>query len=319
MPRYLIATFYHFTPLPDFCGLKLTYLEKCEELGVKGTLLLAAEGINGTLAAEEQSLRTFLEILRRDCRFADLKHKESWVDEEPFVRLKVRLKKEIVSLGILGVDPANIVGEYVKPKDWNALIKQPDVVVVDARNRYEIAMGSFPGAVDPQTTSFREFPAWVEHQQDLTPDTRVAMYCTGGIRCEKASSYLLQQGFKEIYHLEGGVLKYLEDIPEQDSLWDGECYVFDRRVSVDHELNPGRFSLCRACGRPIDAGEMKGPHFVEGVACSHCYNETSEQQRAGFAERQKQIELAVSRDRSHFEKQTNITNAPDPNDAPDSV
>jgi UPF0176 protein len=303
MPRFLIAALYHFTTLPDFRQLRDVYRQECTKHDVKGTLLLAEEGINGTLAGPEDGLREFLAFVRQDPRFHGLKHKESWADKEPFVRLKVRLKKEIVTIGIPEVDPTQRVGTYVKPMDWNALISQPDVVLIDARNTYETEMGTFQGAVDPRTESFGEFPEWVQKRKELQPETRVAMFCTGGIRCEKASSYMLQEGFKEVYHLEGGILKYLEEIPPEESMWNGECYVFDRRVSVNHGLEPGRFEMCRACGYPLEAHERDHSLYIKGVACPHCHDTTTDEQKAGFAERQKQVELAASRNASHFDVQ----------------
>ena len=303
MTRYLIAALYHFTSLPDFRELRLLFQKEATARDIRGTLLLAEEGINGTIAGPAENMRSFLAFLRSDARLATLKHKESWADKEPFVRLKVRLKKEIVTIGLPDVDLTEIVGTYVKPKDWNALISQPDVFLIDTRNTYETEIGSFEGAVDPRTESFGEFPEWVQNHPELTPDTKVAMFCTGGIRCEKASSYMLKQGFKEVFHLEGGILQYLEDVPADESMWDGECYVFDRRVSVDHDLKPGRFEMCRACGAPLEKHEREGPHYVKGVSCLHCYDKTTEKQKAGFAERQKQVELAAARNKSHFDVQ----------------
>jgi len=303
MPRFLIAALYHFTSLPDFRELRTVYREQCMQNGIRGTLLLAEEGINGTIAGPEEGMRGFLNFLKSDPRLAGLKHKESWADKEPFVRLKVRLKKEIVTIGIPEVDPTEQVGTYVKPQDWNALISQPDVFLIDTRNTYETEIGTFQGAVDPRTESFGDFPEWVKNHPELTPDTRVAMFCTGGIRCEKASSYMLGQGFKEVYHLEGGILQYLADVSSNESMWDGECYVFDRRVSVDHELKPGRFEMCRACGAPLEQHEREHELYTKGVSCQHCYHQTTDEQKAGFAERQKQVELAATRNKSHFDVQ----------------
>ncbi|MBP47740.1 MAG: hypothetical protein CMH53_07360 [Myxococcales bacterium] len=301
MPRFLIAALYHFTALPDFRQLRDAMYAQAAENQLKGTLLLADEGINGTIAGPEPGVRRFLAYVRSDPRFTELKHKESWSDEEPFIRLKVRLKKEIVTIGLPEVDPTEQVGTYVEPKDWNALISQPDVFLIDTRNTYETEMGTFKGAVDPNTESFGEFPTWVEKHPELTADTPVAMFCTGGIRCEKASSYMLEQGFKEVYHLQGGILQYLHDVPEDQSLWQGECYVFDRRVSVDHDLKPGRFEMCRACGAALEPHQRSGEHYRIGVSCLYCFDQTSEAQKAGFAERQKQVELAKARQHSHFD------------------
>jgi UPF0176 protein len=304
MSGVLIATFYHFTSLPDFCSLRESLRAKCIEHSLKGSVLLAEEGINGTLAGSAAALRTFLGFLRDDERFSAMQHKESWSDVAPFVRLKVRLKNEIVTLGVPHVDPSVETGEHVKPVDWNALIEQPDVVVLDARNRYETEMGSFDGALQPETSSFGEFPEWVHNNQQLTPETRIAMFCTGGIRCEKASAYLLQQGFENVYQLEGGILKYLEDVAAENSLFAGECYVFDSRVSVNHQLESGSFEMCCACGRPVSDEQRRNQMFIPGVACPRCHEETSAEQKAGFAERQKQVDLALRRNASHFEAQT---------------
>jgi UPF0176 protein len=306
MSRSLIATFYHFTSLPDFHALRDSCAEQCRDQGIKGTVLLADEGINGTVAGTESAVHAFLEFLRRDPRFVGLKHKESWVEQIPFVRLKVRLKKEIVTLGVAGVDPTERVGTYVNPEEWNDIISEPDVIVIDARNTYETAMGSFAGALDPQLESFGEFPGWLNNQREITAETRIAMFCTGGIRCEKASSFMLQQGFQSVYQLDGGILKYLENIPPQESLWEGECYVFDSRVSVNHQLQPGRFEMCSACGKPIGPEEKESAQYIQGVACPQCYAKTSAEQKSGFAERQRQVELAAERDHSHFAPQSRL-------------
>ena len=300
MTQYLIAALYHFVSLEDFRELKGPLDRLCRERKITGTLLLAHEGINGTIAGTEDDLRFVLAELRRDPRLADLKHKESWTETPPFLRLKVRLKKEIVTLGIEGVDPTQHVGTYVKPTEWNALISQPDVLLIDTRNTYETKMGSFKGAMDPQTESFQEFPQWVKDREELTPKTRVAMFCTGGIRCEKASSYMLQEGFEEVYHLEGGILKYLEEVPQDESMWEGDCYVFDRRVTVNHDLEPGRFDACRACGLPLDDDDKTSPLFIKGVACPYCHGQTSDERKERFAERQRQMELADARGQEHL-------------------
>lgn len=301
MSQYLVAALYHFVALPDFRELRVTIDRLCREREIKGTVLLAHEGINGTIAGREKEVRFVLAALRGDPRLAKFEHKESWADEPPFLRLKVRLKKEIVSLGVPGVDPNERVGTYVKPAEWNALISQPEILLLDARNAYETKIGSFKGATTPETLSFQEFPEWVKSRGDLTPKTRVAMFCTGGIRCEKASSYMLDKGFEEVYHLEGGILKYLEDVPEEKSLWEGECFVFDRRVSLNHDLQPGSFEMCRACGVPLDDEDKANPLFNTGVACPHCHEQTSGARKARFAERQRQIELAEARGQDHLE------------------
>lgn len=300
MSNYLVAALYKFVRLPEYASLQAPLTEICISNAVKGTLLLAAEGINGTIAGPEAGVRNVLAYLRGHSEFADLIHKESWADEEPFLRAKVRLKKEIVTMGVDGIDPNKIVGTYVKPEDWNALISDPDTVVVDTRNDYEVAIGTFKGAVDPKTKSFREFPAWAAENKDTLKKPKVAMFCTGGIRCEKSTAFMKEQGYDEVYHLEGGILKYLEEVPEDQSLWEGDCFVFDERVSVRHGLEPGDYDMCRACRRPISEEEKELPEFVEGVSCPYCHEETTPEQKERFAERQKQIMLAKNRGEKHI-------------------
>lgn len=298
---YLVAALYKFVELPHFKDLQAPIQAVCVENNVKGTILLAKEGINGTIAGPETGLRKVLAFLNARPEFTELVHKESWADKPPFPRMKVRLKKEIVTMGVEGIDPNAVVGTYVKPKDWNALISDPDVIVVDTRNDYEVAIGTFEGAVDPKTTSFREFPGWAEaHEDELRKRRKVAMFCTGGIRCEKSTAFMKSQGYDEVYHLEGGILKYLEEMPENKSLWRGECFVFDDRVSVGHGLKPGPYDMCHACRRPISDEDKTSPRYLPGVSCPHCWDETSEDQKARFAERQKQIALAKARGERHI-------------------
>ncbi len=298
---YLVAALYKFVALPHFKDLQAPLQAVCLDHEVRGTILLAEEGINGTIAGPETGLRAVLAYLNARPEFSGLVHKESWAQEPPFPRMKVRLKKEIVTMGVEGIDPNAIVGTYVKPADWNALISDPDVMVVDTRNDYEVAIGTFKGAVDPQTKSFREFPKWAEdHEAELKKPKKVAMFCTGGIRCEKSTAFMKQQGYDEVFHLEGGILKYLEEMPEDESLWQGECFVFDDRVSVGHGLTPGPYDMCHACRRPISDEDKQSPHYTHGIACPHCYDETSETQKARFAERQKQIALAKARGELHI-------------------
>lgn len=265
MATFLVAALYKFEPLPDFEALRAPLRTRCEAAGVRGTLLLASEGINGTIAGPPAGVLAVLEWLRSDPRLADLEHKESWSDDIPFASLKVRLKKEIVSLRQPGIDPRAEVGTYVPPAEWNELIQRPDVLLVDTRNDYEVELGSFEGAVDPGTGSFSELPGWLA-RQELDRRTPVAMFCTGGIRCEKATAYLLQQGFENVFHLQGGILKYLEEIPEAESLWRGECYVFDQRVTVDHQLARGRHVFCVECGRGVERCESE----AHAGLCRHC-------------------------------------------------
>jgi len=295
MNNIVIVTFYKFIPLPDFQKRQLPLLEDCLNAGLKGTILLAKEGINGTLAGSREGIDAVLNKLKQDSRFTDLITKESVADNFPFRRMKVRLKNEIVSMGQPGVNPADRVGAYVPPEDWNSLISEPDVLLVDARNDYEVGIGSFEGAVSPKTDTFREFPAYVEHNLNPKKHKKVAMFCTGGIRCEKATSFMLDRGFDKVYHLQGGILKYLEKVPEQQSLWHGECFVFDDRVAVDHSLKPGSYRQCYACRRPLSKEDLLSSSYSEGISCPHCIESLTDDQRSRFSERQRQIELARER------------------------
>jgi UPF0176 protein len=297
---YTVAALYQFTPFPDPASLRGPLARLARKAEVKGTILLAPEGINGTIAGPREGIDAVLAHIRTLPGCAALEWKESAARRQPFRRLKVRLKAEIVTLGVPGTDPNERVGTYVAPADWNAVIDDPDTVVIDTRNDYEVGIGSFQSAIDPHTHSFREFPEWWAQNRDRFGTKRVAMFCTGGIRCEKASSYLLGQGVPEVLHLKGGILKYLEEVPEDQSRWQGECFVFDERVSVGHGLAPGHHGLCRACGRPVSASDRLDPAYIEGVRCPKCLGEYSAEDRARFAERQRQIELARARGRAHL-------------------
>ncbi|WP_439102674.1 oxygen-dependent tRNA uridine(34) hydroxylase TrhO [Congregibacter sp.] len=296
----VVAALYKFVALEDYEALREPLLEQCRVHGLKGTLLLAGEGINGTVAGSREAMDAVLAWLRSDPRLKDLDHKESLHDEQPFLRMKVKLKKEIVTMGVPQVDPNRVVGTYVTPGQWDGVLADPDVTLIDTRNDYECAIGSFRGAVDPGITTFRDFPAWVEENLDPDKNSKVAMFCTGGIRCEKASSYLLEQGFDEVYHLKGGILKYLEDVPPESSSWEGECFVFDDRVAVNHNLERGSYDQCFACRHPINAEDLRSDHYVKGVSCPHCIDKQSDEQRARFAERQRQVELAKARGEQHI-------------------
>lgn len=301
-PRFLTAALYRFVDLPDFADLREPLLACCEAHGVKGTLLLAREGINGTIAGTEAGVLAVLAHLHADPRLADLPHKASWSDHPPFHRMKVRLKQEIVTLRVPGLDPSKTVGQYVKPQEWNALLADPDVLLIDTRNDYEVAIGSFQGAVNPNIKTFTELPAWLDAQPALQGDgkkTKVAMFCTGGIRCEKSTALMKMRGFDEVYHLEGGILKYLEEIPPTQSTWQGECFVFDERVSVGHGLVPGPHELCRSCRWPLSPDEKASPHYIKGVSCAHCHGQRSPEEKAQLAERQRQVELAEQRGELH--------------------
>jgi len=284
----VVATFYKFVQLEDCEQLQASLLQHCQEQDIKGTILLAYEGINGTIAGKRGAIDAVLSLLRADPRFADLQHKESTATDFPFERMKVKVKKEIVTLGNPAVNPAEVVGTYVSPKDWNELISDPDVIVLDTRNDYEVKIGTFHRAINPETNSFREFPQYVKENLDPTQHRKVAMFCTGGIRCEKASSYLLQQGFQEVYHLQGGILKYLEEVPAETSLWQGECFVFDERIAVKHGLEPGTYEMCRSCGHPISEVDKASPHYEEGITCPYCYDSLTPEKRARQEERQRQ-------------------------------
>ena len=307
-PDFLTAALYKFVELPDFAALQAPLLACCEAHGVKGTLLLAAEGINGTIAGPSQGVQAVLGFLRSDPRLAGLEHKEAHAAQMPFYRMKVRLKKEIVTLGVPDVHPALMAGQYVKPQDWDELLADPALVLVDTRNDYEVAIGTFQGAINPATHSFSELPAWVEKETAeggaLAPvdgkKPRVAMFCTGGIRCEKSTAFMRAQGFEEVYHLEGGILKYLETMPEAQSRWQGECFVFDERVSVGHGLQPGDFTLCRSCRDPLSAADRQSPLYQLGVSCAHCHDRTTDVQKHGYGERQRQVELATTRHQAHI-------------------
>lgn len=300
MSSYLVAAFYKFVALPDFQALQADIQKYAVTNEVMGTILLADEGINGTVAGPEAGVRALLDFIKSDVRICDLEHKESWAEENPFYRMKVRLKKEIVTLGVEGVSPTKSVGEYIEPENWNEFINDPDVVVIDTRNDYEVVIGSFKGAVDPETTSFRELPEWVEGQDNLLKGKKIAMFCTGGIRCEKSTSYMKEQGFDDVYHLKGGILKYLETVTEEESLWEGECFVFDQRVSVGHGLKQGPYDLCHACRHPITEEDKTSELYAKGVSCPRCYYKQSTQQRQRFIERQKQMELAKLRGEKHI-------------------
>ena len=297
---YRIAALYHFTALPDYIDLQPSLLKMCELLEVKGTILLAEEGINGTVSGSPNAIEDLLSYLRADPRLAGLDAKFSEADSSPFYRMKVRLKKEIVTMGVDNIDPNKVVGTYVKPSDWNDLISDPDTILIDTRNDYEVEIGTFEGAINPNTKTFREFPEWVEKNRGNLTKPKVAMFCTGGIRCEKASSFMKQNGFEDVYHLKGGILKYLETQPEDKSLWNGECFVFDQRVAVKHNLEQGQYDQCFACRHPITEEDKASPLYEKGVACPRCHANMSEEQKARFAERQKQIDLAKQRGEAHI-------------------
>ena len=275
----VVAAMYKFVNLSDCNELQTALLSLCQSQNIKGTILLAQEGINGTIAGSRQQIDAVLAFLRNDSRFADVEHKESYTEIPPFERLKIKLKPEIVTLGLPEVNPNEQVGTYVKPEDWNELISNPEVTVIDTRNDYEVTIGTFKGAENPQTQIFRDFPEYVQKHLDTNKHKKVAMFCTGGIRCEKASSYLLSQGFAEVYHLQGGILKYLEEIPPEESLWEGECFVFDERNTVNHDLEAGYHELCFCCGYPVSEKDKTSPEYEEGISCPHCFHSLTTEKR----------------------------------------
>jgi UPF0176 protein len=295
-----VAALYRFVRLENYEDLREPLLNLCEARGVRGTLLLAHEGINGTISGTKQAIAEVLAFLRSDDRLADLDCKFSYNRERPFLRMKVKLKNEIVTMGRSDIDPNYCVGRYASPEQWNALVDDPDCLVIDTRNDYEVEIGTFQGAVNPNTTSFREFPDWVEKNLDPTKHKKVAMFCTGGIRCEKSTSLLVSLGFEDVWHLKGGILNYLEKTPQEQTRWDGECFVFDSRVSVDHQLQKGRYDQCYACRFPIDEAQKASALYVPGVSCPRCHDAHSEEQKQRFRERQKQISLARARGEAHI-------------------
>jgi UPF0176 protein len=301
---YLTTAMYHFVSLPHFEMLREPLFNFCLSREIKGTILLADEGINGTLAGPEKSILELLNYLKTDPlfegKFKGLGHKESWSDKHPFYRMKVKFKKEIVTLGVTGVSPSIMVGEYVKPEDWNSIISDPEVVLIDTRNDYEYAIGTFKNAINPKTTTFREFPEYVKTHFDPKKHKKVAMFCTGGIRCEKASSYMMAEGFDKVYHLEGGILKYLEEVNPDESLWQGECFVFDQRVAIKHGLEVGEYDQCYACRYPLSADDMKSDKYTPGISCPHCYNQHTPDKLKALTERQKQVILAKDRGTEHI-------------------
>ncbi len=299
-PQWVVCALYKFVRLDNFEAIRAPLLDIMNHHQVFGTLLLANEGINGTVASSREGIDALLSWLESDQRLSPIEFKESYTNESPFKRTKVKLKKEIVTMGVEGIDPNQVVGTYVEAKDWNELISDPEVLLVDTRNDYEVEVGTFKHAVNPNTETFREFPQYVKDHLDPKKHKKVAMFCTGGIRCEKSTAYLKEQGFHEVYHLKGGILKYLEEVKKEDSLWQGECFVFDDRVTVDHDLKKGHYDQCNACRLPITEQDKQSEFFEKGVSCPHCYNKTTEEQKTRYAQREKQIQLAKKRGETHI-------------------
>ncbi len=300
MKDITIISLYKFVSIADTETFRKDLLAECKRLGIKGTFIIAAEGINGTVAGTNENIESVITFLKKDKRFEDIECKYSYDKKIPFYRMKVKIKDELIPIGVDGVDPREIVGTYVNPGEWNELVEDPDVLLIDVRNQYEIEVGSFQGAVNPETDNFRYFPEFVEKNLDPDKNQKVAMFCTGGIRCEKASSYMLSKGFKEVFHLKGGILKYLEDMPKENSLWDGECFVFDNRTSVDHDLENGVHDLCHNCRFPVSPADMESEYFEKGVSCPRCHDSITPERRTSLEERNRQIRLAKERNQSHL-------------------
>ena len=300
MSQVVVCAMYKFVELPQFETLRQPLLDVMDLNQIRGTLLLAREGINGTVAGSQDSIDALRGWLNQQDGLKDIDCKFSYHDTMPFNRSKVKLKKEIVTMGVEGIDPRRVVGTYVEPRDWNALIADPEVLVVDTRNDYEFQIGTFKNALNPQTESFREFPQYVRDNLDVTKHKKVAMFCTGGIRCEKSTAYLKEQGFDEVYHLHGGILKYLEEVPESESLWQGECFVFDERVAVNHQLLKGQYDQCHACRYPITDADKLSVKYQHQISCPHCFDALDEAKKARLHEREKQVKLAAERGESHI-------------------
>ena len=299
--KYKVAAFYNFMPIIDsdihFIKEELNSLAEIQEL--KGTILLASEGVNGTVCGTDDAIDIFIEKITQLLKISEINVKYSWTQKQAFRRFKARKKKEIVTMGLKGIDPSQSVGKYLKASEWNTFIEDPDTIIIDTRNEYEIKIGNFSGAINPHTSSFREFPDWVQKYLkpliEDNPSLKIGMYCTGGIRCEKATSYLIEEGFSDVHHLEGGILKYLEEVSPEENLWDGECFVFDQRVSLNNQLLPGSHSMCHACGLPVSPEDLKKPTYIKGLQCEACVNKYTDRDRARFAERQRQIDEVMKR------------------------
>jgi UPF0176 protein len=300
MPAYSVFALYKFFDFDDFQEWQNKLKTHCKSSGIKGTILLSPEGINGTVAGPRQSLEDLAALLKTDDRMDDLVIKMSESPEMPFLRMKVKLKKEVIPMGRPTPKPSEVTGTFVKPEDWNDLISDPDVILIDTRNDYEVRLGTFKGAIDPKTENFSDFPAFIEKQKELKPETKVAMFCTGGIRCEKASAYMLDEGFEEIFQLKGGILNYLETVPQDKSLWEGDCFIFDNRVALDHDLEPTDHDLCFGCREPVAPDEKSHPNYEAGVSCMRCAGSHDEKKLANLRQRQMQLELAKSRNEPHI-------------------
>tara|TARA_Y100001968_G_scaffold69357_1_gene60477 strand:+ start:1562 stop:2521 length:960 start_codon:yes stop_codon:yes gene_type:complete len=299
--KYKVAAFYNFLSIIDqdvfLIKEELTTLATHQK--IKGTILIASEGVNGTVCGTENAITLFIERLKQLLKISEINVKYSWTEKQAFRRFKARKKKEIVTIGLEQIDPLKTVGKYIKACEWNKFLEDPETVIIDTRNEYEINIGTFTGSLNPHTSSFREFPAWVQKYLkpliEDNPSLKIGMFCTGGIRCEKASSFLIEEGFSNVHHLEGGILKYLEDVTPENSLWDGECFVFDQRVSLGHDLLPGSHQMCHACGLPVSPEDLKKTTYIKGLQCEGCVNKYTDSDRARFAERQRQIDEIMKR------------------------
>ena len=300
MKQVIILSLYKFVEIKDTELLKERLLQKCKPLGIKGTFIISTEGINGTIAGSKASIDSIIEFLKNDRRFNDVECKYSYDYKIPFYRMKVKIKDELIPIGIKDLDPREKVGTYVKPADWNKLVEDLETLLIDVRNEYEIEIGTFRGALNPETESFREFPEFVRKNLDPEKHKKVALFCTGGIRCEKASSFMLGEGFSNVYHLKGGILRYLEEVPNEESTWEGECFVFDNRASVDHDLENGVYDLCHNCRYPVSPEDMKSKYYEKGISCPRCFNKITGNRRRSLEERNKQIGLAKQKNQQHL-------------------
>ena len=308
---YRVAALYKFSKILDPLELHNEIRLRLKNLSINGTILVGKEGINGTISSSKKNLSSAINYIKSIKGFEDLDIKLSSSDKNPFIRLKVKLKKEIVTIGDESIDPTETVGEYVESKDWNNLIDHKDTIIIDTRNNYEFSIGTFKNSLNPQTTKFREFPKWINKQKFTSKEKKgknIAMFCTGGIRCEKASSLMKKEGFENVYHLKGGILKYFESVPEDKSRWEGECFVFDDRVSVKHDLSEGSYDMCHGCRMPITNYDKKSKKYIRGVACPSCFDKTSKEQKSRYMSRQKQIDLAKERNQKHIGPREEIFN-----------
>ena len=309
---FKVAALYKFSEIDNPLEVQISLKKILKKLSIYGTILVGSEGINGTISAKnEKNLNKALMHLKNLKGFNDLDIKFSDSKKNPFVRLKIKLKQEIVTIGDKSIDPTKSVGEYVNPEDWNSLLEEENILLIDTRNDYEYSIGSFKDSINPKTQKFRDFPKWLKNQDFTNEDKnnkKVAMFCTGGIRCEKASSLMKNEGFKKVYHLKGGILKYFESVSKEKSLWNGECFVFDDRVSVKHDLSVGDYDMCHGCRMPITETDKTSQKYIRGVSCPNCYDQTTEEQKSRYMSRQKQVDLAKQRNQKHIGPKEEVYN-----------